>query len=127
VRCLVVDDHPGIRAGVRRIVRRFGFTVDEAADGHAALGRLLVPPRYDVVLLDLQLPGIDGLSVLATIRRDPRLADLKVIVMTVDARLTTMVAAAHQGGDRYVLKPVDPTLLRRHLEQLLGPLPCDAP
>lgn len=123
MRCLVVDDHPGIRGAVRRIVRQCGLAVDEAADGDEALGRLRQAPGYDVVLLDLHMPGTDGLRVLATLRRDPHFAPLKVIIMTVDARYLTMVDAAQTGGDRYVLKPVNAVTLRQHLEHLLGPLP----
>lgn len=108
---------------MRRIVRQCGLAVDEAADGDEALGRLRQAPGYDVVLLDLHMPGTDGLRVLATLRRDPHFAPLKVIIMTVDARYLTMVDAAQTGGDRYVLKPVNAVTLRQHLEHLLGPLP----
>lgn len=121
-RCLLVDDHPGIRGAVRRMLRRLGLDVVETSDGHEAMAQLMVGAAIDVVLLDLHMPGADGFSVLDAIRRDPRLAGLKVIVMTVDARLATMRDAADHQGDRYMLKPVNEAELRGHLEALLGPL-----
>lgn len=121
-RCLLVDDHAGIRGAVRRMLRQLGLDVAEAADGHEAMAQLMVGARVDVVLLDLHMPGADGFSVLDAIRRDPRLADLKVIVMTVDPRHTTMLDAAKHDGDRYLLKPVNEADLRAHLEAVLGPL-----
>lgn len=121
-RCLLVDDNPGIRGAVRRMLRHFGLDVLEAADGHEAMAHLMVGARVDVVLLDLHMPGASGFTVLEAIRRDPRLAALKVIVMTVDPRHATMADAAHHG-DRYLLKPVDAPDLRAHLEAVLGPLP----
>ena len=137
-RCLLVDDNPGIPGAGRRMVqghrtpgpgggarprrRHPGLAARGPPAGHEAMAHLMVGARVDVVLLDLHMPGASGFTVLEAIRRDPRLAALKVIVMTVDPRHATMADAAHHG-DRYLLKPVDAPDLRAHLEAVLGPLP----
>jgi CheY-like chemotaxis protein len=80
-RVLVVEDNHALRENVAEALHLEGFEAVEAADGPAALGRLGAE-RFDAVLLDLVMPGMDGRELLARIRGDPRLAGLRVVVTT---------------------------------------------
>ncbi|HEU4841529.1 MAG TPA: response regulator, partial [Ilumatobacteraceae bacterium] len=80
-RVLVADDDPAFRAGVTAMLEAVGGHVDEVADGVQALARLR-DERFDLVLLDLLMPNLDGAGVLAAMAADPDLVDVPVIVIT---------------------------------------------
>lgn len=101
-RVLVVEDDAAIRRGVVDALRFHGFEVAEAADGTEGLSRAL-GPDYDLLLLDLVLPGRDGLEIL----REVRLAfpTLPVIVLTARGEEADRVSGLSLGADDYVVKP----------------------
>jgi two-component system KDP operon response regulator KdpE len=98
---LVVDDEPQIRRALRTNLAVRGYQVVEAGDGQAALAAV-ADHRPDVVLLDLGLPGLDGIEVLHGLRG---WTDVPVIVLTVRDRETDKVEALDAGADDYVTKP----------------------
>jgi two-component system copper resistance phosphate regulon response regulator CusR len=99
---LLVEDSRRLRETVRRGLAASGFTVDVAADGEAALG-FLRTYDYELVVLDLTLPGIDGLDVLrALARRDAR---PKVLVLSARDQVSDRVGALDIGADDYLVKP----------------------
>jgi DNA-binding response OmpR family regulator len=100
-RVLVVDDEPHIRDVLRGYLTADGFAVDEAADGEAALERMRTAPA-DLVLLDVMLPGIDGLEVLRRIRE---FSDVYVILVTARAEEVDKLVGLGVGADDYVTKP----------------------
>ncbi len=122
MRCLVVDDSAAFRAAVARSVRALGLEVDAAASAPDAMAALLASPGYAVVLLDVHMPGMDGVDLLHWIRGRAELAGLKVIMLTADTTRTAMLAASDAGCDAYLLKPVDVSELAFQLVRLLGPL-----
>jgi DNA-binding response OmpR family regulator len=101
-RVLVVEDDAAIRRGLTDALRFHGFDVIEAADGSEGLSRAL-GPDYDLLLLDLVLPGKDGLEIL----REVRLAfpTLPVIVLTARGEEADRVSGLELGADDYVVKP----------------------
>lgn len=101
---LVVDDERTVRDVLCGYLHRGGFDVTEAADGISALDAL-GEIRPDLVLLDLMLPGLDGLSVLNEIRRD---SNVPVIVLTALAEEGDRVLGLEMGADDYVVKPFSP-------------------
>jgi len=103
---LVVDDNAGNRHLLVRRFTRQGFTVAEAADGPSALAWIAAEP-VDVVLLDIVMPGMSGLEVLAAIRETRPPDDLPVIMVTARDRSADMVTALARGASDYVTKPVD--------------------
>ena len=103
VRVLVVDDDERIAASVRRALVYEGFSVDVASDGHAALAALRDDPP-DLVILDVMLPGVDGLEVCRRIRADPS-ADLPVLMLTARDDTTDRVRGLDIGADDYLVKP----------------------
>ena len=98
---LVVDDEPQIRRALRTNLTVRGYRVVEAGDGQTAL-TAVVDHRPDIVLLDLGLPGLDGIEVLHGMRG---WTDVPVIVLTVRDRETDKVEALDAGADDYVTKP----------------------
>src|SRR3954468_8886067 len=109
-RVLVVDDDETIRAVLRRVVETAGATVTEAATGEDGL-RALYDGRPDVVVLDIDLPGIDGWQVLERIRQ---LTDVAVVMLSAHDDELEKVRALRAGADDYVTKPFGaPELLAR--------------
>lgn len=109
VSVLVVDDEPGIRQGLERTLARLGCRVANAADGQSALDALAREP-FSIVLLDLKMPGMDGLEVL---RRISQLyPDILVIVITGYATAEAATEAMKLGAYDFVSKPFQPGRLR---------------
>jgi DNA-binding response OmpR family regulator len=101
-RVLVVDDDPTVREVVAGYLARAGFTVDEAADGMDALARARHTPP-DLVVLDLMLPGLDGLEVLRRLRAER--GHLPVVLLTARGEESDRVLGLEVGADDYVTKP----------------------
>jgi DNA-binding response OmpR family regulator len=114
-RVLVVDDEPTVREVVAGYLRRDGHTVAEAADGTAAL-HLVESERFDLVVLDMMLPGVNGLDILRRIRQ---LGDLPVIMLTARAEESDRVAGLELGADDYVVKPFSPRELAARVNGVL--------
>ncbi len=114
-RVLVVDDEAAIRELVGTYLRDEGFVVDEAVDGEAAMEGLR-RERPDLVVLDLRLPGIDGLDVLREIRRT---SSTFVIVLTARAEEVDRLIGLELGADDYVTKPFSPRELVARVRAVL--------
>jgi two-component system alkaline phosphatase synthesis response regulator PhoP len=138
-RVLVVEDDPDIVELITHYLRAEGLEVAALGDGRLALERLR-GGGHDLVILDLQLPGLDGLSLCAELRRDKRTRALPVIMLTARGDEADRVVGLEVGADDYVVKPFSPkelvarvrALLRRlerHEEEaaphVLGPLEID--
>ncbi len=106
-RVLVVDDSPLIRTVVRRQLEIHGFAVVEAGDGSAAL-ELARTDAPDVVILDIEMPGLDGRSVLQTMQHDDKLAHVPVIFLTGRTDLGDVIAGLDSGAHDYLAKPFEP-------------------
>jgi DNA-binding response OmpR family regulator len=111
MRLLVVEDDTGLRSALGDGLRRAGYAVDDVATGEDALDRLGLDP-YDLLVLDLGLPGADGLAVLAALRQ--RGMSLPVLVLTARGGLEDRVTGLDAGADDYLAKPFAfPELLAR--------------
>jgi DNA-binding response OmpR family regulator len=112
MRVLVVEDEPDLVDALTVGLRREGYAVDAALDGASALDRISYTP-YDAVLLDLNLPDIDGLEVCRAIRLDPE-ARTRVLMLTARDTIEDRVAGLDEGADDYLAKPFAlPELLAR--------------
>ena len=116
---LVVDDHADVRQSHRMIFETRGFAVEEAADGAQALASIKrsVP---SLVLLDLMMPGIDGLEVLKSIRENPLTKDLPVIVVTAKASSADIQLGYRSEADYYMTKPCSNAQLRQVVDTILA-------
>jgi len=115
-RIVVVEDEPAIRRGVTDLLRAAGYEVLEAADGDAGL-RESVRRGVDIVLLDLLLPRLDGLEVLAELRKIR--PTLPVIILTARGTEDDRVRGLKMGADDYVIKPFSARELLARVEAVL--------
>ena len=102
IRILLIEDEPRIRAFIARGLGAEGFTVDERDDGQLGLRRAL-ETEYDLVVLDLNLPSLDGLSVLRVLSRQR--PQLPVLILSGRSELRTRLAAFSLGACDYLEKP----------------------
>ena len=102
MRLLVIEDSQRLRRWVSRGLRNKGFSVDEAADGEHGL-QLATDNDYDVVVLDLMLPGIDGLTLLESLRRAGH--TVHVLILTARDTVEDRVRGLNTGADDYLVKP----------------------
>ncbi|GAB4582004.1 MAG: response regulator YycF [Anaerolineales bacterium] len=104
---LVVDDETTIREVVRRYLERDGFKVREAADGYACLDALAssIP---DLIVLDLMLPGIDGLTITRQLRMNPKYKAIPIVMLTAKGETNDRIRGLDLGADDYIPKPFAP-------------------
>jgi DNA-binding response OmpR family regulator len=129
-RALVVEDDPDIVELLVHYLTGDGFAVDALSDGRAALERIRTV-AYQILILDLQLPGMDGLALCAEVRRDKRTHDIPVVMLTARGDEADRIVGLEMGADDYIVKPFSPKellarvrALFRRLERRDGP---DAP
>jgi two-component system alkaline phosphatase synthesis response regulator PhoP len=117
-KALVVEDDPDIVELIDHYLRAEGFEVESLGDGRQALERLRAG-GHDVVILDLQLPGLDGLSLCAELRHDKRTRSLPVIMLTARGDEADRVVGLEVGADDYVVKPFSPKELVARVRALM--------
>jgi CheY-like chemotaxis protein len=113
-RILVVDDNEDNRAVLRRRLERQGYAVEEAADGNAALTSV-GESSFDLVLLDMLMPGLDGYEVLKRLKGDTSTAHLPVIMISALDDMASIAPCIEAGAEDYLPKPFDPVLLRARI------------
>lgn len=115
---LVVDDFSTMRRIVRNLLKELGFTnVDEAEDGAVALQKLN-STAFDFVVTDWNMPNMDGLTLLQTIRQTPHLRHLPVLMITAEAKKENIIAAAQAGASGYIVKPFTAATMAEKLEKI---------
>jgi diguanylate cyclase (GGDEF)-like protein len=117
-RVLIVDDDEDIRAYLDVTLELAGFEVVQASDGEAAL-RAAFDTVPDLVVLDVMMPGIDGLEVLRRLRRDARTSHLPVLLLTAKVQPHDAVAGLEVGADDYITKPFDAEVLVARIHSAL--------
>jgi sigma-B regulation protein RsbU (phosphoserine phosphatase) len=113
-RILVVDDDPANRDVLSRQLARQGHTVAAAEHGEAAIARLRTEP-FDLVLLDMMMPVLDGFSTLRALKGDRALRHLPVIMISALDELAAVVKCIEHGAEDFLPKPFNPTLLRARI------------
>ena len=115
---LIADDKDSSRELIRALLERSGYRVQEAADGTQALqqARSIAP---DLILLDLQMPRLDGFGVLRELRQDARFHNIPVVALTAYAMHGDREKALEAGFTSYITKPVNLMELREHIARLL--------
>jgi len=106
-RVLVVEDDPDIVELVSHYLAAEGFALESSSDGREALARLDTG-AYQLLVLDLQLPGMDGLTLLSELRRRPATRGLPVVMLTARGDLADRVVGLEMGADDYIVKPFSP-------------------
>jgi two-component system chemotaxis response regulator CheY len=116
VKALVVDDSRAMRRIIAKLLVDLGFEVHEAATGVEALAQAQQLDELAVVLLDWNMPEMDGREVLERLRADPSTADLPVMMVTTESEMEQVEVALNAGASEYLMKPFDRAAL---LEKLL--------
>src|SRR5579863_6511137 len=116
---LVIDDSKAIRMFLTEQLKTLGFQVTEAGDGLQALNRLKNMAQVDLVLVDWNMPEMDGISFVRAVRAESSYATLPMVMVTTNAELSQVSKALEAGVNEYIMKPFTSDVLREKL-QLLG-------
>ena len=117
-RILVVEGQEDLRGVLRTLLTGSGYTVIEAADGQAGVARAL-SERPDLILMDIQLPVIDGYEATRQIKADPTLAKTPIIAVSSFAMKSDEEKARASGCEHYITKPYSPLQLLRVVRQYI--------
>jgi two-component system, chemotaxis family, chemotaxis protein CheY len=126
LKVLIVDDEPFMRRTIKVMLRVVGrFLVEEADDGASALD-LVATFEPDLVLCDIRMPGMSGLQFVEQLRTHPleTLRNTPVLMLTVDAGEATILDAARLKVSGYLVKPVSPKQLGRHINAIFHTQPA---
>ena len=115
-RILLVDDSRSVRLAARRIISVFDFEVFEAENGEHALRVLRENQPIDAVLLDWNMPVMDGMAFLKAVRADDDLPQPRVVMCTTENELHRIMEAIHSGADEYIMKPFTAEVVREKLQ-----------
>ncbi len=118
-RILLADDDPGLRRLIRATFSDSEFDLIEASDGAQALD-LARGDKPSLVLLDVNMPGLDGFEVCRRLKGDPSTADIKVVMLTARGADVDRLEARNAGADEYFVKPFSPVQLLNKVYALLG-------
>jgi two-component system chemotaxis response regulator CheY len=122
LRFLVVDDFSTMRRIVCNLLRDSGFTeTEEAEDGQAALIKLR-NGKFDFVVCDINMPNLNGLQMLAEVKKDANLRHIPVLMVTAEARKEDILLAAQLGAAGYVVKPFTKAVLEEKVIYILKKL-----
>lgn len=115
---LIAEDNPANSELMLEVLSGRGYELLEASDGRQAL-QTIEETEPDLVLLDIQLPILDGFAVLFQLRQNPRLANIRVVAVTANAMKEDREKGLRAGFDAYISKPIDAAALRLLVDQLL--------
>jgi two-component system chemotaxis response regulator CheY len=126
LRFLVVDDFSTMRRIVRNLLKELGYTnAEEAEDGAVALNRLKTE-KFDFVVSDWNMPNMTGIELLKSIRAEPALKTLPVLMITAEARKENIIEAAQAGANGYIVKPFTAATLDEKLTKIFKTLEAKA-
>lgn len=115
---LVVDDEADLVELVSYNLKKEGFAVDAASDGETAL-KIIKKGRYDLLILDLMLPGIQGIELCRIVRNDPKNSGLPIIMLTAKGEEIDRIIGLEMGADDYMTKPFSPRELAARVKAVL--------
>jgi|SRR5215469_15080830 len=116
---LVVDDSKTIRSILKGYLTKWGFEVTEAVNGVDALARLKQMEHADLVLVDWNMPEMDGIAFVRAVRADPGYDALPLMMVTTNSELDHVSTALDAGANEYIMKPFNGDMVKEKLE-LLG-------
>ena len=123
---LVVDDEADLVELVSYNLKKEGFSVDSASDGEEALLKIR-KKKYDLLILDLMLPGLQGMELCRILRNDPKTAVLPIIMLTAKGEEVDKVLGLEMGADDYMTKPFSPRELVARVKAVLRRTPGERP
>ena len=119
LKILAVDDSPTMRRIIVNTLKRAGFNdVAEASDGKDALAKLKTE-KYDFVITDWNMPEMDGLTLVTTVRSDPELQAMPILMVTTRCVKEDIMQAIKAGVNNYIVKPFTPETIAEKINQVL--------
>jgi two-component system chemotaxis response regulator CheY len=118
VKALVIDDSRAMRSIIGQILKGIGFEIAEASNGREGLERLRADAPPKLVLVDWNMPEMNGLEFVKAMRRRPEFNDTRIMMVTTETEMKRMADALEQGADEYVMKPFTKDAILQSLEQL---------
>jgi two-component system chemotaxis response regulator CheY len=113
MKILIVDDHEPMRKIIKTILRKVGFEdMEEAENGREALSKLK-EKKFDVVLLDQNMPGLSGIELLKLMKQDEHLKNIPVIMITAETSKEKVLEAIQLGVSEYIVKPFTAETLKK--------------
>lgn len=118
MRALVVDDSRTIRSIVSKILRQIGMEVVEAGDGLQALEQMRRNPDVELVLVDWNMPVMNGLDFISALRANPSYDHVRILMVTSETETDQVTRAMNAGANEYLMKPFSPEVLIAKLDLL---------
>ena len=115
---LIVDDSKTIRTILKVYLTKWGFEVTEAVNGRDGLDRLKEIAHTDLVLVDWNMPEMDGISFVRAVRAEPAYSDVPLMMVTTNAELDHVSTALDAGANEFIMKPFTGDVIRKKLEML---------
>jgi two-component system, chemotaxis family, chemotaxis protein CheY len=122
IKFLVVDDFSTMRRIVRNLLKELGFTTVEEAEDGAVAWQKIQNTAFDFIITDWNMPNMDGLTLLQTIRGDANYKSLPVLMITAEAKKENIIAAAQAGASGYIVKPFTAATLNEKLTKIFEKL-----
>lgn len=119
MKILIVDDSEMVRNYYYYILKNAGFEVISAIDGADGLEKLFKAPDIKLVVTDINMPNMDGYSMIERLRDDPQFEDLPVIIISTEAEAADKQKGFDAGADVYIIKPIDPNILIENINLLI--------
>jgi two-component system chemotaxis response regulator CheY len=122
IKILVVDDFSTMRRIVKNVLKQIGFeNIEEAEDGAQALAKLKTG-GFNFMVSDWNMPNMDGLDLLKSVRKDPALKDLPILMVTAEAEKDKVVTAIQAGVNNYVVKPFTAEVFKEKMDRIFEKL-----
>lgn len=118
MKLLIVDDSRTMRGLLTAYARPLGFEIFEAEDGRHALEQIARHQPFDVILIDWDMPVLNGLELLEILRANPTYDSTKLMMVTAQSSMTSVVVAMEKGADDYLMKPLTEEMLADKLRVL---------
>ena len=117
---LIVDDSKTVRNLVAFIMKKEGFKVTTAEDGLDGLEKLYSSPEVDLIVSDVNMPRMDGLTFIKTVREQEAYRDIPIVVLSTEGQDRDVQTGLTVGANLYMVKPAQPEKLVRNVKMLLG-------
>ena len=118
MRAIVIDDSRTMRLILGRMLKEVGFQISEAGHGREGMERLEAEAKPDLVLVDWNMPEMNGIEFVRAVRADRRWDDVKLMMVTTETEMSQMQAALEAGANEYVMKPFTKEIILEKLNIL---------
>lgn len=117
IKILVVDDSEPTRKFIGSILLKDGYNVDYAENGITALEKLFIS-KYDIVITDINMPGMDGFELIVKLRKDEMYKTTPIILLTTESSVESIEHGIKIGADLYLIKPTSPDKIRYSIKEM---------